>query len=87
MLLPSRAVLLKLQMLMVFPSVFRSSQFSVFMLRIERLASADYFCPFVLGDLASFRNIYRHLIKFFESDFVRPSVGMEQLGSHWTDFH
>jgi hypothetical protein len=36
----------------------------------------------ILGALAQLR---KATISFFMS--VRPSVGMEQLGYHWRDFH
>jgi len=38
-----------------------------------------------LGLLGSFAELRKATISF--AMFVRPSVHMEQLGSHWTDFH
>jgi hypothetical protein len=40
------------------------------------------FCPHMLGAFAKLREA---AIRFVAS--VRPSACMEQLGSHWTDFH
>jgi hypothetical protein len=39
--------------------------------------------------LGAFAKLRKATIRFVTSDcpFDRPSVGMEQLGSHWADFH
>jgi hypothetical protein len=55
------------------------------MLCIEKLASADDFCPFVLGDLASFDAIYRHLIKFFEKVTLSCVVTSSVPPSAWNN--
>jgi len=43
----------------------------------------DMFAPVVF--LSAFTKLRKRLFSFIMS--VRPSIRMEQLGSHWTEFH